>query len=159
MLPSSWGPYEKHCGTWHLGNINRKNKYQTHGYIPHFCIFCDTKVPIHKTHFSRLLSVPFRQGSHEYRTKIWNKACSPFVLTMIVPWHHQSISYGSAAICTQIPMVLKEVSLLDWFPWLPLKAPVDGLCNWGLHQIHISNNKWGKQVLQVLVKFSIAQII
>lgn len=70
-----------------------------------------------------------------------------------------SFLYESPSICTQIAIVSKEVSLLYWLPWLPLKAPVNWLCNWGLHQIDISNNKWSKQVLEVFVELSIAQII
>lgn len=53
----------------------------------------------------------------------------------------------------------EEESLLDWLPGFPLEAPVDGLSDGGLHQVHIAHHQGSIQVLQVLVELPIAKVI
>ena len=53
----------------------------------------------------------------------------------------------------------EEGSLLHRLPGFPLEAPVDGLGDGRLHQVHVSHHQRGVEVLQVLVEPSIAQVI
>ena len=48
---------------------------------------------------------------------------------------------------------------LDRLPRLPFKAPVNGLSDGGLHEVHIAHHQGSIQILQVFMELPIAQII
>lgn len=47
--------------------------------------------------------------------------------------------------------------LLDRLPWLLFKASMNGLGNWWFHKINVADDHRYKNLLQVLVKLSVAQ--